>query len=55
MIWILWTVIGVLVVVAAFAGYALTVGEARREDSADCGADEGRWPDRWNTWEDDRF
>lgn len=41
MIWILWSLIGV---VAGFMGYALTVGEAGREDSADCGADEGAWP-----------
>jgi len=48
MIWILWAIIGALLVSAAFIGMALTAGEARREDSAEFGADEGRWPDRWN-------
>lgn len=47
MIWILWGIIAALLVSAAFIGMALTAGEARREDSADCGAPEGEGRKWW--------
>lgn len=45
MIWFLWLIVASVLISGLFVIFALFLSERRNEDSAEYGAEEGRWPE----------